>query len=351
MAATPRPVRGLHPLATRTPRRREGRGQPRGCPARPLAPRTRRAARGAGPARRPAAPGSGRTPRRAGRHPVGRGVAPGLVDLARQAQTSVFMVVHAALAALLTNLGAGEDIPIGTPIAGRTDETTDHLIGFFANTLVLRTDTTNDPTFHQLLTRVRTTDLTAYTHQDIPFERLVELTNPTRSLARHPSSKSCSPSRTPPTSTSTSPDSPSPTTPRPRHRQFDLSFNVRERHGRQGGGRPGTLEYNGDLFDRGSAAALAERFERTLRALVADPDRPLSRLDLLSEDERRRILDDWNETAVAGDPRRCRTSSRPRPPAPAGHGGRRRRTGHLLRRVERARQRRRPAAHRRRRGS
>ncbi|MFG2145017.1 non-ribosomal peptide synthase/polyketide synthase [Streptomyces sp. NPDC048696] len=225
----------------------------------------------------------------------------GIAEFARESSSSVFMVVQAALAALLNRLGAGEDIAIGSPIAGRTDEALDDLIGFFTNTLVLRTDVSGQPTFRELVSRVRTADLAAYAHQDVPFERLVELVNPARSRARHPLFQVLLAFQNTPEVSLELPGLTIGLEPVDTGvAKFDLSFNVQEQHGDQGpAGIGGTLEFNGDLFDRESATAIAARLEHMLRALLSDPDRPVSRVDLLGADERQRVLKGWNATASA----------------------------------------------------
>ena len=227
----------------------------------------------------------------------------GLLALAREGRASLFMVLQAALSALLTRLGAGSDIPIGSPIAGRTDSALDELIGFFVNTLVLRTDTSGNPSFRELIARVRTTNLAAYSHQDLPFERLVEVLNPARSLSRHPLFQvMLAFQNTAPVSFAELPGltvsfEPLATT----SAKFDLSLALGEQRGADGSpaGIDGVLEYATDLFDRGTVETMIGRLVRLLEAAVADPDRAIGSLDILSPDERRTILHGWNDTAHA----------------------------------------------------
>ena len=225
-----------------------------------------------------------------------------LLELARASGASLFMVLQAGLSALLTRLGAGSDIAIGSPIAGRTDSALDDLVGFFVNTLVLRTDTSGAPSFRELVGRVRASNLAAYSHQELPFERLVEVLNPARSLSRHPlfqvmlvlqNNAELRPELLgleagfEAVSTASA--------------KFDLSLSLAERRGFDGtpAGIEGALEYASDLFDRSSVEAIAGRLVRLLEGAVADPDRAIGRLDILSPAERHTILREWNDTARA----------------------------------------------------
>ncbi|MGH3688082.1 MAG: condensation domain-containing protein, partial [Pseudonocardiaceae bacterium] len=226
----------------------------------------------------------------------------GLVDLASQAGASLFMVLQAGLAALLSRLGAGSDIAVGSPIAGRTDQALDDLVGFFVNTLVLRTDTSGDPTFTQLLARVRETALAAYAHQDVPFEYLVEVLNPTRSLARNPLFQVLLAVQNAPEANFELPGLQVDAMPAPTGTaKFDLGFSLWEQRGVDGvaEGIEGIVEYASDLFDPATVEAIVARWVRLLDAAVADPDRPISRIDILTTDERARLLVDYNDTAAA----------------------------------------------------
>ncbi|WIN00199.1 amino acid adenylation domain-containing protein [Actinoplanes oblitus] len=220
--------------------------------------------------------------------------------LARESGTTVFMVVQAALAVLLTRYGAGTDIPIGTVVAGRGDEALDDLVGFFVNTLVLRTDVAGDPTFSELLARVRDTDLSAFDHQDLPFERLVEELNPVRSTAHHPlvqvllNLQSAGGDGDVPPSALTGTE----LSFRAGIAKFDLTFAVREQYGPDGApaGVTGGLEYATDLFDEPTVVRLRDTFVRLLAAVTADPGLPVSRHELLTADQRHELLDTFNRT-------------------------------------------------------
>ncbi|TRV75787.1 amino acid adenylation domain-containing protein, partial [Streptomyces sp. 130] len=211
-----------------------------------------------------------------------------LRELARAHGTSLFMVLQAGLAALLSKLGAGDDIPVGSPVAGRTDQAQDELIGYFVNTLVFRTDTSGDPTFAELLDRVRDTALAGYAHQDVPFEYLVEVLNPSRSLAHHPLFQVMLVLQNTPRADFAPPGLRAEDVPAASATaKLDLIFTMAERHAEDGSpdGLDGSVEYATDLYDPATVETMLARWERLLRIVVADPRRRLSRLDLLTAGE------------------------------------------------------------------
>uniref|UniRef100_UPI002A80971A non-ribosomal peptide synthetase n=1 Tax=Streptomyces sp. CRN 30 TaxID=3075613 RepID=UPI002A80971A len=199
----------------------------------------------------------------------------GLLRLADRAGASLFMVLHGALSALLTRSGAGEDVVVGTPVAGRSEPALDEVIGLLTNTLVLRADTSGDPAFRELLARLRTHDLGALDHQDLPFDRLVDELNPPRHPSRHPLFQVMLalqnneravlrldgrelPLR--PTATGTA--------------KFDLFVDVLERYDDAGApdGLDLHVEYASDLYDAGTAEAFTDALHQVLQAVSADPD-------------------------------------------------------------------------------
>ncbi|HWM05085.1 MAG TPA: amino acid adenylation domain-containing protein [Actinophytocola sp.] len=222
-------------------------------------------------------------------------LATGLTELSTQTGASMFMVLQAAVAALLSRHGSGTDIPLGTIVTGRGDEALDDLVGFFVNTLVLRTDTARNPSFRELVERVRVTDLAAYANQDVPFERLVEVLNPVRSLSRNPLFQvMISFQQDDPASMELPGLTVAPQPLRADVAKFDLFFNFTRT---PAGAISGVIEYSSALFDHPTVEALAGRLVRLLEVVAGDPDLAIGDVDLLGERLRNQVLVEWNDTA------------------------------------------------------
>jgi amino acid adenylation domain-containing protein len=204
--------------------------------------------------------------------------------LSRREGVTPFMVLLAAFAALLSRYTGRDDVAVGTPIANRTRAEIEPLIGFFVNTLVMRVDLGGDPTFRELLARVRDVALGAYAHQDLPFERLVAELAPERDAARNPlvdvmfqlQGAGAEPALD--VERGTSP--------------FDLTCDLWPTHE----GYAGHLEYSTELFDADTIERLAGHYETLLAAAIDDPRLRVSELPLLSESEREELLVEFNRT-------------------------------------------------------
>ena len=214
-----------------------------------------------------------------------------LESLSRRAGGTLFMTLLAAFKVLLSRYTGQEDVVVGTPIAGRNREEIESLIGFFVNSLVMRTDLSGDPSFLELVERVRNMALEAYAHQDVPFEKLVEELQPDRNLSRNPLFQVMFGVHNAPQKTFQLPgltlhgsDGEAPTT------RFDLEIHVWQR----GGALDVSFNYDRDLFEASTMQRMVGHFRTLLEGLVADPEQRISELPLLSKQEQQQLLVDWN---------------------------------------------------------
>ncbi|MFF7976507.1 condensation domain-containing protein [Streptomyces sp. NPDC007905] len=211
----------------------------------------------------------------------------GLADLARETGTTLFMVLHAGFAALLARLGAGSDIPIGTPVAGRVDEALDDLVGFLTNTVVLRTDLSRDVPFREFLRHVRDADLAAFGHQDVPFDHVVQELNPPRIVSRNPLFQvGFALEHHAPLAFAADGLAVEPVPMRGVTAKLDMDVTLTERldDGGAPAGITGTVEFPVALYERATIARAVDDYEVVLRAVLDDPDVRLSAMGVVDKD-------------------------------------------------------------------
>jgi amino acid adenylation domain-containing protein len=229
-------------------------------------------------------------------------LAPALRELARREGATLFMVVLAALDVVLARWTGQHDVVVGSPIAARTHPLTADLIGFFVNTLALRTDLSGDPTFRELIARVKDVTLGAYVHQDVPFEKIVEALHSTRDVAREPFfSVMVSLDNVPQQSLELPGLRLSPLPADLRTAKLDLTLMLRETPD----GLEGGFEYATDVFDRDRIERFAEHVANVLAAAAAEPGTAMSALPMLSRVERANALAQWTAAAVPFDRTAC----------------------------------------------
>ncbi len=222
--------------------------------------------------------------------------------LGRTKQCTLFMTLLAAFQVLLYRYSGQEDLAVGSPIAGRDDRRLEGLIGFFVNTLVLRVDASGNPSFLELLARVRENALDAYAHQDLPFEKLVEELKPQRDPSRNPLVQVMFALQNAPGGELSLPGVHCTRVQLSTHTaKFDLTLSLTE----QPDGLRGQLEYATDLFDAATIERLVGHWRVLLEGIVADPEQRISHLPLLTEAERHQLLIEWNDTAVEYPRDRC----------------------------------------------
>ncbi len=218
-----------------------------------------------------------------------------LRELSRHEGVTLFMTLLAGLQTLLFRYTGQEDIAVGTPIANRNRPEIEGLIGFFLNTLVLRSNLSGNPTFRELLGRVREVALGGYAHQDLPFEKLVEELQPSRDLGRNPLFQTMLSLRITPSQALELPDlAVEHLEIRNKTSKFDLSLFFNEK----AEGLFCAVEYATDLFGPSTIRRLIKHLQTLLASAAADPDQPLANLPILTEPERRQLLIEWNNTAA-----------------------------------------------------